>query len=196
MTHDEQFAINHFLRSHGLAGLDQAGALASQLAFFVRDHRHFRMLLNQCEPENRRAMYETLAPNLQFKAKPMHEYLIELARDAECRQLPTINTDGTFKPFRVAEIPVKTEAQRDAEICNAAVGEAIANEHLVVVCTLCKREDVFHGVTKEDVVAALRKAGWRHATKNERRDDGQLAQENVEVCRKCVRARAPKMRAA
>jgi hypothetical protein len=184
VSHDSQFAINHFLRSNGLAGLDEAGALMTQLAMFVRDHAHFRTLLNNCEPEHRRDMYEALAPNVRFEAKPLDVYLIESAQDAERRQLPTVGEDGHFKPFRVPE----TLSSGDDAIATEAVAEALAKERLFMFCVACTREDVFRGITRQDAVADARKAGWRMAIKN-----GGPEPEQVEVCPACVKARAPKM---
>lgn len=191
MSHDSQFAINHFLRSNGLGDLSQAGALMTQLAFFVRDHAHFLALLIACEPKERHHMYDAIAPNLRFKAKPFATYLIEAAQDAERRQLPTIGEDGHFRPFRAPE--VKTEpAGSDAAIATAAAIEAVAKARLWMVCALCTTEDVFRGITKEDAVRDARKAGWRLGFKKS--DTPEI--ESVEVCPRCVKARAPKMHAA
>lgn len=191
MSIDSQFAINHLLRSRGFASLAEAGALMGQLAFCVRDDRHFRSLINACEPEERRNMYDALAPNLRFKARPFADYLIELARDAECQQLPTIGEDGHFRAFNRPEIV--SEPASDAAIATAAVAEVRNKERLWVVCTLCTREDVFRGATKDDAVAEARKAGWRMALK-QRTDSHD--RDPVEVCPRCVKQRAPRLRAA
>jgi len=184
MREDSAFTINHALRTKGLASLEQAGALIPQLAMFVRGHDHFRALLNACEPENRRAMYDSLAPNLRFKARPLATYMIELAQDAERRQLPTVDAAGKFQPFKVAEI--HTEPKSDAAIAelktaNNAVAEAVAKQHLHVVCAKCTREEVFHGVTKQDAVDALRSAGWTRGVRWYRD-----TAEPTEICPECT----------
>jgi hypothetical protein len=202
MSHDSAFAINHFLRSNGLAGLSEAGALMTQLAMFVRDDRHFGALLNACEPAERGHMYDALAPNVRFKARPLADYMIEAAQDAERRQLPTIGEDGHFKAFKVPEIGDRSQKSevrsqntegRDAAIATEAVAEEIAKERLHVVCLLCTREDFFRGITKQDAVEASRAAGWRAGFKRKHNSD---EREQVEICPRCVKARAPRMRAA
>ncbi len=199
MSFDSQFAINHFLRSNGLAGLSEAGALMTQLAYLVRDHAHFRSLLTACEPAERGEMYSALAPNLHFKARPLADYLIEAAQDAERRQLPTIGEDGHFKPFRVPELNSAPAAHNkpidDAAIATTAVAEVIAKERLWVSCTVCTREDVFRGFTKQDALDDARRAGWRMGIK---RGAGDIpaASEIVEVCPACVKERAPRVRHA
>lgn len=196
MSHDSRFLINHELRSRGFASLDEAGPLMSQLAVCVRDEAHFRALLNACEPEHRREMYEALAPNLRFKAKPLDIYLIEMAQDAERRQLPTIGPNGELLPFsppRIGNALSGAPPLSDDAIATEAVAEALAKERLWLVCALCTREDVFRGATKEDAVADARKNGWRVGYK---RPSPESAPEQVEVCPACVKARAPRMVAA
>jgi hypothetical protein len=191
MSHDSQFAINHALRSRGLASLSEGPALVAQLAMFVRDDAHFRALINACEPEERGHLYDALAPNVRFKPRPLADYLIELAQDAERRQLPTIGEDGRFRAFHRPEI--QSEPASDAAIATNAVAESVAKERLHVICLLCTRGDVFRGVTQEDAVHELRAAGWRMGFKC-RKEDGERDQ--VEICPRCVKKRAPRVRAA
>lgn len=195
--HDSQFAINHFLRSKGFADLSEAGALMTQLAYTVRDDRHFASLLNACEPAERGHMYNALAPNLRFKARSLAEYMIDSAQDAERRQLPTIGEDGHFKEFKVPEFrspaPAAPAAGSDDAIATAAVAEVVAKERLWVVCAVCTREDIFRGVTRQDALEDARKTGWRMAVKGKGVGE---STEQVEVCPACVRARAPRVRQA
>ena len=188
MSFDSAFAINHELRKNGFASLDEAEHLIPQLAFCVRDDRHLRSLINDCEPENRGAMYNALAPNLRFKPRPLDVYLAEIALDAEIRQLPTIGPGGQLLEFKPAELR-SSEPTVEQSIA-AAVDEVIAKEHLHAVCLLCTRETVVDGITKEDAVRQLRKAGWRMGFK--RKDDPLAEPESVEICPLCVRARAPR----
>jgi hypothetical protein len=66
--------INRYLEMRGLGRLDDPGLL-SQFAFLVQDHDHLRSLLVACEPENRGAMYQALAPHLRFRAKALDVYI-------------------------------------------------------------------------------------------------------------------------
>jgi hypothetical protein len=159
MREDSAFLINHELRSRGLSSLDEAGALIPQLAMFVRDHAHLRSLINACDAEERGHMYEALVPNLRFKAKPLHLYLIEMAEDAARRQLPTIGPDGGLVAYKPPP-EIVTEADADAAIATAAVTADGARHHLRAICARCTREAVFPGITKNDCVQSLRQAGW------------------------------------
>lgn len=135
----------------GLATLDDPAGMCQQLGFLVEGHDHFRQLLNRCDPEHRRDMYEALKPHLRFEAKPLDVYISELGQIAEREQLPTIGPDGLFQPFHVAEI--RTDLER-------AVDQAIAKWTLTVVCRKCTREAEFYGARKADCVQAARDAGW------------------------------------
>jgi hypothetical protein len=159
---DDILAINHLLRSKGLAGLDQPRELFSQMGHLVRDHAHFRSMLNACDPSDRRQMYEALKPNLTFKAKDLWQYESEMSYDAEVRQLPTIDANGALKPFRVSE----------ARALSDRVSEVIAKEHLILVCAKCTREEAFHGMTKYECVLAARAAGWKQRKRNGKREAG------------------------
>lgn len=184
----DPFALNHELKSHGLASLEEAGSLIPQLAYLVRDDRHFATLLNACEPEERRNMYEAMAPNLRFRPRMFAEYLIENAQQAEQEQLPTLGPGGALVPFKVPEL--KTPATADDRIATAAA--VIAKEHLHVVCVVCTREETVSAISKEDAVREVRKLGWRYAFKNSLIDPS-LDPERVEVCPNCVKARAPRL---
>lgn len=188
----DRFAINHELKSRGFASLDEAGPLITQLAYLVTDDRHFATLLNACEPEHRRDMYEAMAPNLSFKPRSLAEYLIESAQDAERRQLPTIGPAGELVPFKVPELRSPAAAPATADDAIATAAAVIAKEHLHAVCTLCTREENVSAITKEDAVRELRKLGWRYAFRNSPLDPSRDP-ERVEVCPSCVRARAPKL---
>lgn len=141
--------LNRMLGNAGLAQLDDAG-LPAQLASLVRDEAHFKSLMLACEPEQRTAMYEAMAPALCFTPHPLHEYLIEAQRDAEARQLPTIDADGKLHPFRPAEI----------RLVQNLVDGALLAEHLTLTCRKCTVQATFHGARRADAVDEARKAGW------------------------------------
>lgn len=141
--------INRLLGESGLGQLSDAG-LPAQLAALVRDEAHFKSLMLACEPPMRSEMYEAMAPNLHFKARPLHEYLIEAQREAEARQLPTMDAQGNLRPFRPAELKTVQEI----------VDGALLEQHLTLTCRKCTRQATFHGARKCDAVEAARKAGW------------------------------------
>lgn len=188
----DRFALNHELKKNGLASLNEPAALISQMASLVYDDKHFATLLNACEPEERRNMYEAMAPNLPFRPRTFAEYLIENAQSAEREQLPTLGPGGALVPFKVPEFrsPAKVPASADDAIATAAA--VIAKEHLNVACTLCMREETVSAITREDAVRELRRLGWRYAFKNSLIDPSRDP-ERVEVCPACVKARAPRL---
>lgn len=191
MNKDKAFAINHELKKHGFASLGEAGPLMAQLAFCVRDEAHFKALLNACEPEDRRDMYEALRPNLRFALKPLDVYIAEMAIDAARRQLPTIGPDGGLVAYREPP-PLVLDSEIDDALATDAVANSIAKQFLHVVCVVCTREDTFSGPTKEDAIDAVREAGWRMGFKRVSLDSPERVQ--VEVCPKCVAQRAPRKR--
>ena len=165
-------AINHYLAKHGLGQLGDPG-LVAQLGFLIDDDAEFSRLLNVCEPEERRAMYEALVPNLRFKARPFDEYLAEWREQAETRQLPVLNADGTLRAYNVGEIQTEEsevrsqESETSAEDILPSVSHllscAVARYHLILTCRRCTREATFPGVNKYEAVRAAREAGWIYA---------------------------------
>lgn len=140
--------INRLLGQSGLAQLGDPG-LIPQLACLVRDHAHFRSLLITCEPEERRAMYEAMAPNLSFQARSLDAYLTEAREDAAARQLPTVAPDGTLQPYRVPEV-----GKSNVAACSAP-------GVLGLLCPYCDREQQIQakGISAA-VEVAIRDHGW------------------------------------
>lgn len=169
----DRIRLNHVLGRIGLGQLNDPG-LVGQLAFFVRDHEHFRQLLVKCVPEERRHMYEAMRPHLRFAAHSLDQYISDAARIAEQRQYPVVGEDGRLHPFRPAEITT------EAAVIQNAIAESLAKEHLHLVCRKCTREEVFHGARKSDAIANARAAGW---TYDEIKGDGR------EICPKCPATR-------
>jgi len=162
--------INRLLGESGLAQLHDAG-LPAQLASLVRDDRHFASLMLACDPSQRTAMYEAMAPNLHFRPRPLHEYLIEAQRDAEARQLPTVDEAGNLHPFRPAEI----------KLVQDIVDAALLDQHLTLTCRKCTRQETFHGARKCDAIEAARNAGWCY--------DATSGPTPFEVCPDCPASR-------
>jgi hypothetical protein len=172
--------VNEMLGRLGLAQLDDAPGLCSQLGYLVQDHDHFRDLINVCEPENRRDMYESLRAYLHFKPHPLDVYIAQIRARAEALQLPTLAPDGSLQAFNVQDI--KTDGPRhrhpdallfeqyiprepktgELAIAQSAIDKAVANFHLHVVCGRCTKEATFPGVTKHEAVKRCREAGWTY----------------------------------
>jgi hypothetical protein len=159
-------AMNRLLGEAGLAQMNDP-SIIPQLAALVRDDAHFGRLVCACDPEDRTAMYEAMAPNLCFRPRPLHEYLIAAQQDAEARQLPIQQADGTLRAFNVPEIRT---VQR-------IVDEHLLSEHLALTCRKCTKQATFHGARKADAVQVAREAGWVY--------DAVSGPEPFEICPAC-----------
>jgi hypothetical protein len=146
---DNRKTINTYLGNRGLATLDEPQGLMAQLGYLVDDDQHFKGLINKCAPEERRNLYEALRPHLRFEPRPLDVYIAELGMEAEIQQLPTITTDGKLQAFRPTEI-------------RSAIGEAIHDHRLEVVCRRCTKQEFFYGERKADAVEQAREAGWTY----------------------------------
>lgn len=155
-TAAERKSINNFLGNRGFAQLNEPAALVQQLAMNVRDHDHFMKTLSRCEPEFRYEMYEALVPHLNFKAKPLGEYILEAALLAERQQLPTLTEDGGFAAFKVREVV------SDEYIAEKALAKHLAEHHLRLTCAKCTVVAEFHGERKVDAIYQARLAGWTY----------------------------------
>lgn len=144
--------INRLLGRAGLATLEDPRGFLQQCGFLMRSHDDFRQLLNKVLPQYRRDAYESLRPYLSFEPKPLDVYIAELGQDAERRQLPTLNADGTLRPFRAGDLAVGQAA------LDAAAGQPV----LTMTCSKCTRQAQFHGERKVDAVMAARLAGWAY----------------------------------
>jgi len=172
--------LNRYLGVHGLSTLDDPQGLCAQLGFLVEDHAHFRSLINKCLPEYRADMYEALRPHLSFTPRPLDVYIAELGQQAEAEQLPTVDLEGKFHAYRVAEIRSLAEADDEIErsqqesaeeaedlyrlrsTIEGLVGQQLSKHHLTLTCRSCTREETFHGGTKGDAIWKARKAGWTY----------------------------------
>jgi hypothetical protein len=155
-TAEEKSAINRMLQSHGLGRLEDGAGLIAQLGYMIMDHEHLRSLLVRCEPENRSAMYDSLKPYLQFKAKPLDVYIAESADMAARQDLPTIDAAGNIN-FSPTPTP---ELVPDVAAAQAAVNDSFAKHVLTVTCRSCTKQESFTGDTKYDAIVNARLAGW------------------------------------
>lgn len=149
----ERDQANHHLKKHGFGGLDDRNIL-DQLALMVRDHKHFRSVLMTTNPLERKACYDSLAPRLMFKAKPLEDYIAEAKLDAEIRQLPNYDPKTLqVTPFEVPEIRTKPDITPEVVKLAEKAEEAIKTEDesqawtgsLELVCTRCTFSDVIPG---------------------------------------------------
>ncbi len=173
---DNRRTINNFLGNRGLATLEDPQGLCAHLGFLVEDDKHFKTMLNKCEPQHRREMYEALRPHLSFEARPLDVYIAELGMEAEIQQLPTVDNDGKFHAYRIPEI---------RSVVQDVVEAAISKKHLTVTCKKCTKVETFHGGTRGDVIHKLRMAGWTWGVD----PNSATADEGFEICPDCPATR-------
>lgn len=187
LSKSERAQANHHLKSHGFGGLDDRNIM-DQLALMVRDHKHFRSVLMTTNPLERKACYDSLAPRLNFKAKPLEDYIAEAKLDAEIRQLPNYDPKTLqVTPFEVAEIrshrdtviseptiPLTeiTESQiKLTDAANWAINADLNKEaglsQLVLTCTECGVVDEFWGRTAYLQTVNADSKGWKSPRKGE-----------------------------
>jgi hypothetical protein len=159
----EENAINRVLRSWGMGSLGEPGVVA-QFASLVDDHAHFMKLLRACEPHQRRDMYEAMAPNLRFPAKPLEDYMVEAKAHAAAAEYPTLDEQGNLHQYYPPE--VNTASWRpDQDVIDTAVNaiEALsARGYLEVTCRKCTKTARFYGQNKAEGIFKAREAGWAY----------------------------------
>lgn len=151
---EEQVDINKLLRS---LMVDPESGEAGQIGMYVRDHEHFRSLLNTCAAESRYDMYCDMVPYLRFKPKPLDVYMSETSDISDRKQLPIITADGGLRPHPGAPDVMSLEY-----IANRAILEDRAKERLWLVCGKCTRGEEFIGERRADCVSDARATGWAY----------------------------------
>lgn len=167
-TAKERKDVDRYLRRHGLGGLDDP-KLAVQLAFLVQDHDQFRSMLMVLDPQRRHDMYEALAPNLRFDAKPLDVYVAEAAANfaaAESREHGAIKVSG------------------DETTAEEAIRDARAQGWLELTCVKCTRTECFPGVSRLEAIELARRAGWVYQRMVTQKQGKEIVKE-VEICPHC-----------
>jgi hypothetical protein len=156
--------INRYLGEHGLSTLDDPQGLVAQLGFLIEDDQHFKQVINRCDPKHRRDLYEALRPHLSFTPRALDVYIAELGMEAEIQQLPRLDEEGRFVPFRVQDIRVSSDREEDElrSSIREFVEAAITQHHLVLTCRSCTRTETFHGGRRVDAIQKARQAGWTY----------------------------------
>jgi hypothetical protein len=185
LSKSERAQANHHLKSHGFGGLDDRNIM-DQLALMVRDHKHFRSVLMTTNPLERKACYDSLAPRLNFKAKPLEDYIAEAKLDAEIRQLPNYDPKTLqVRPFEVPEVHtdgfLEREEMEQPEISesqikltdaanwaiNADLNKEAGLSQLILTCTECGIVDEFWGRTAYLQTVNADSKGWKSPRKGE-----------------------------
>lgn len=186
-TPREEDVVNRALMSGGFGKLDDPNTIR-QIGFVVgrgvKTHDDFRKLINRCEPERRRDMYETLKPYITFPLDPLDLYISRNLEEAERKQMPTVDpVSGHLVEFKIPEVRSLGAAQKTGDLLTAqeALDRASARIVLTLDCKHCLREATFPAMRRDEAVLAARTLGWEHRT-----PDGA---EPYELCPKCSHAR-------
>ncbi len=156
MPLSERARVNHELKRLGFGGLDDPNLIPS-IAFFIRNHDHFRSQLFSVKPEERRHAYNALRPHLRFAAKPLDVYEAEMRQMAEERQLPT------YDPVTHQLVEYKAGSVDLDLLATEAIRQ---NRHekdhgLILTCASCAVVEVFRAKLRKDAERDSHKAGWR-----------------------------------
>lgn len=149
-----------------MAGLDLGEQLEegrtrrvlARLAPKVRNHQHLSTLLTTAPLHLRQTIYETLRPNLHFKALPLDRYIAQAGARAEREQWPILEENGQLREFRPTQDLSSLERQ-----AQAALGKELAEQILTMTCSKCTFQQSFHKIGQEtsvDVILKARRAGW------------------------------------
>ncbi len=150
----DQADTNKMLRS---LMVDPESGEVGQIGMYVRDHEHFRSLLNTCAAELRYDMYCDMVPYLRFKPKALDVYLSETADLSDRKQLPIITADGGLRAH-----PGATDVQSLEFIANQAILAERAKHRLTLTCRKCTRQAEFIGERKADCITDARMTGWAY----------------------------------
>lgn len=151
-TQSEANYVGRLLKKFGLPS--DLGAAIAALAHTLRDHKHLEQLLTSIDPAERQEVYDSIAPHLRFKAKPLDVYVANAGQRAEREQWPVLDEHGNLQAFRPAA---------DVSSIEKAVAADLASRALTLECAKCTRMETFPAVgmeTPADVILKARKAGW------------------------------------
>jgi len=148
--------INQVLSMNGMATLDHAKALLSQIAFIIRSDSDFRNLLLTTEPHHRQACYDALKSRLNFPVKPLDVYIAEGKSEADRLKLPEYDP-ATNEIAESGTQQMKEAAQR---AILRAVRESEAKGVMEFICQRCTFAESFPAKHRKQAREDAAKAGW------------------------------------
>jgi hypothetical protein len=164
----QQSRINKALAQFGLGQLHEEGLL-DQIGFLVRDHEHFRKILLKLDPVQRQNCYISLAPRLNFKPKPLDEYVAEekmIASEKASHDeiTPEVGEKllASLPPTKMGIVKVQAGIQRaKLGLDDEDTAQAVARGRLTVVCLRCTKEETVYAMSKLDAYETLVSLGWK-----------------------------------
>lgn len=154
--------INRILSENGLATLDQAKSLMSQIGFLVNSHktpeRAFRDLLMATEPEKRYEAYNSLKQFITaFQVRALDSYVTEAKMEAERLQLP----EWDDKTKEVREHGWHSEQEWARRVILREVRAQEAKGAITLVCRRCTFEQEFRAKDTDTARADAIAIGWQ-----------------------------------
>lgn len=173
MKENETRQVENQLMVMGLRKLNDP-ELIRQMANIINVHPGYRDphafymgLLGECEPDQRREMYNALLPHLKFAPWPLDKYVSAIAA-------PTAEAESRENPIEIGSKKVNIGGKEYAVVPEAEAEWCF----LTLRCYKCTREEEFGGFTLVAAMQVARNAGWV-------RDIA----EQKEICPKCPAVR-------
>ena len=180
-TFKERQKINHSLNKAGLASLENPRDLLSQIAMGIKTHRQFRSLLLTVTPDKRTECYESLKSRLLFTPKPLADYIIDGAEEAEALRLPVADPEtGKLTAFEDYHAKPKSLHEIAQEAIRRKEREDEAKGSLELVCKACTFSEVFPAKDRIQAYADAKRKNWTF------QKDGE---EEKATCPKCSKKR-------
>ena len=119
---------------------------------FMDRHVFLRDLLAECDPSERRNMYDVITPKLNFPVKPLIDYEAMMQHRVEM-----LTSKRAMRVEGPAPHPIEVGGKKYAEAPASVATHAIATLH----CQRCWKKKRFVADTPVGAMIAARKAGWK-----------------------------------
>lgn len=116
---------------------------------FTNSHAFYLGMLNECNQEKRRKMYDALRPLLTFDVWPLEKYVMLLKQHAG-------NVESHGHPYKVSDEPVKFGGNEFREVMPDAAEACL----LKLTCYKCTGTEEFYGLTPVQAITVARDTGW------------------------------------
>ncbi len=156
MRDDERRKLENQLMVMGLNGLSdpeliqQMARIINAHPGFISSHYFLIGLLNGCDQEKRREMYDALCPHFTFKPWPFDKYIQKLKEHAA-------NVESHYNPVKVGTEKLTHEGKEFQQVASAEEAEGVM---LTMTCRACTGTANFYGLTVVDAVTVARHDGW------------------------------------
>lgn len=141
MNSDERRKVENQLLMLGLRQLTDP-QLIEQLGQLVTGHEFLLGLINECDQDQRSAMFEAIRPHLRFEPWPLDRYIAKLKQHAS-------NIDSAVNPIEVGDRTFQPVPAAEATGCV-----------LTLKCHKCTGAEDFYGETPVTAMLLARESGW------------------------------------